>query len=889
MRIPARSKFLTIFRTMACAIAIAALLPATNPVSAAQTEETHTAKHHKATHKETHKTAGKETHKKSATHKKTESRSRAKSKSSARKTTHRTSTAHHETTAHHATTHRTKATARGNRETAHRRHLTPRQRRLEEARRRRLLHERRRYHHRKLTARELARSRSLHKAFVASTQLRPMAQQLATLRSPAAYNGVTAYAHAHSGEAGSAAWLALGHAYLLDHKYPEAIAALKNSAREGASLDDYAAFLTAQAYLQSNQLASAQPILASFIQRYPDSIFDPQIPVLQANAFIQQGDPQFALAVLRAHSAEPIANKSDFQLALAKANLMSGNAADAQRLFTHIYLTFPLSSEATEARKQLVTSGAITSLSAAQRSRRADALYAAHRYSDAEEEYRSLSTQSTLSDSERNRMLVAIAACEWKLNKLSLRDLERLPDTSDEAGARRLYLMMELARDKNDTSTQQSLLTQLESRFPKSPWLAEALYSSGNMYLLRKDYPNAIRYYSDLATFFPASCDQHHHGPCSDYTPYVHWRAAWLTYRSGNYTQAAKMFDDQIKLYGEGPEAASALYWRARIYADQEHNPTMAAKYYRTVDRVYPHYYYADLAVQRLAAMGLTPDDDPTGSDELDGLEPQDIPELSADIPDQDPHLVKARLLANAGLNEYISTEIQAADGSDQWGSLAEAQIYASYGENWRAMRFMKRALPFYISAPISSLPLAYWRILFPQPYWNTIKQCASANGLDPYMVASLIRQESEFNPNVISYANAWGLMQLLPSVGHSLARQAGIRHFETRDLLDPEVNIRLGCLYLKQLLDKFSDHPEYAFAAYNAGDSRVTDWQSDGKYTGMDEFVESIPFTQTRNYVQAIVRNQNMYRQIDKAEIQQARNTAQNIENKPTPKTTRQ
>ncbi|MGH9586339.1 MAG: transglycosylase SLT domain-containing protein [Acidobacteriaceae bacterium] len=862
MRIPARSKFLAIFRAMACSIAIAALLPLANPVSAAETTSTQT-KHHEKSHKATHKKAAS---------------SRTKSKTSAHKTTHHTKTAHHKTT-HHTTAH--------SRRTAHRRHLTVRQRRLQQARRRRLLRERRRYHHRRLTARELARSRSLHKAFVASSQLRPMAQQLAMLRSTAAYNGVTAYAHAHSGEAGSAAWLALGHAYLLDHKYPQAVAALKSAAREGTSLDDYAAYLTAQAYLQNNQLADAQPILGTFIKRFPDSVFDPQIPVLQANAFIQQGDPQSSLAVLRAHRTESIANKSDYQLALAKANLMAGNAAEAQRLFTHIYLTFPLSSEATEARKQLASSGAITSLSAKERSRRADALYAAHRYSDAEEEYRSLSAQSSLSASERNRMLVAVAACEWKLNKLSLRDLEHLPDTSDEAGARRLYLMMELARDKNDTSTQQSILTQMESRFPTSPWLAEALYSSGNMYLLRKDYPNAIRYYSDLATFFPSSCDQHHRGPCSNYTPYVHWRAAWLTYRSGNYTQAAKMFDDQIKNYGEGPEAASALYWRARIYADQEHNPTMAAKYYRTVDRVYPHYYYGDLALQRLADMGLTPDDDPTGSDELDGLEPQDIPELSDDIPDQDPHLVKARLLANAGLNEYISPEIQAADGSDQWGSLAEAQIYASYGENWRAMRFMKRALPYYVSAPITALPLAYWRILFPQPYWNTIKKCAAANGLDPYMVASLIRQESEFNPSVISYANAWGLMQLLPRVGRSLAHQAGIHHFETRNLLDPEVNIRLGCIYLKQLLDKFRDHPEYAFAAYNAGDSRVTDWQSDGKYSGMDEFVESIPFTQTRDYVEAIVRNEIIYRQLDKAETAQAHATAQNSESKPTPKST--
>jgi soluble lytic murein transglycosylase len=156
---------------------------------------------------------------------------------------------------------------------------------------------------------------------------------------------------------------------------------------------------------------------------------------------------------------------------------------------------------------------------------------------------------------------------------------------------------------------------------------------------------------------------------------------------------------------------------------------------------------------------------------------------------------------------------------------------------------------------------MGYWKILFPQQYWSSIEQQASKNGLDPYMVASLIRQESEFNPGAISPANAFGLMQLLPSVGRSIAREEGIRHFNEVELLNPETNIRLGSRYLKQTLDKFDGQAPYAFAAYNAGDSRVTDWQSIGKYHGMDEFVESIPFTETRDYVQAILRNESIYR----------------------------
>jgi soluble lytic murein transglycosylase len=159
---------------------------------------------------------------------------------------------------------------------------------------------------------------------------------------------------------------------------------------------------------------------------------------------------------------------------------------------------------------------------------------------------------------------------------------------------------------------------------------------------------------------------------------------------------------------------------------------------------------------------------------------------------------------------------------------------------------------------------MVYWRILFPEPWWNTIQTESAKNNLDPYLVASLIRQESEFDATAISYANAYGLMQLLPSVGRSMARQEGIAHFQTFQLLDPNMNIRLGTRYLRQMLDRFGGVQEYALAAYNAGDNRVTEWQAAGPYSGIDEFVESIPFTQTREYVEAILRNEETYMAID-------------------------
>ncbi len=156
----------------------------------------------------------------------------------------------------------------------------------------------------------------------------------------------------------------------------------------------------------------------------------------------------------------------------------------------------------------------------------------------------------------RNELLVAAAECDWKLNRLTKRELDAIPDTNDEAGARRLYLLMELARDGGDTATVQSIDSQMETRFPVQPLAAEALYSSGNMFLLLKDYPNAITYYGEVAKRFPTS----------RYAPSAHWRTGWLNYRLGHYAEAARLFDEQIRYYAGGKEIPSALYWRGRIY-----------------------------------------------------------------------------------------------------------------------------------------------------------------------------------------------------------------------------------------------------------------------------------------------------------------------------------
>ncbi len=678
-----------------------------------------------------------------------------------------------------------------------------------------------------------------------------MARQLATLRTPEAYTAVAAYAHSHAGEAAAAAYLALGHAYLLDKRYADAETALAQARHADGELADYEDFLDAEASHQAGDDAVAENILHGFTGHYPESIFDAQAPELEAAVELALGNKTAARQVLAAASGTDAAGRPGFQLVEGQVELALGQQQAAESTFKQLLLGHPLSAEAQTARARLTELGAETLLTTADLRSLAEAYYKAGRYDLAAEQFEVLEREPGIDAQTRNGFAVSEAACLYKRKQLTVAEAKALPDTADENGARRLELLVELARDRSNVDDLKQIIGEMESRFPSSSWLADALFSAGNMYLLKRDYPTAIEYYGDLTARFPGDKN----------ASAAHWRSGWLSYRLGLYPAAEHIFDEQIRLYPAATETVSALYWRGRLYETQDHNPEMAAANYRTIVRVYQHFFYAQMARQRLAALGNTP---AASQPQLDRMQPLPEPHLVDTFPADSPHLAKARLLANAGLMEYIAQEIKADPDFASMSALAEAQIYSSYDETFRAVRAAKRGLPGAASTSIQSIPLVYWRMLFPEPWWGTIQTESAKNNLDPYMVASLIRQESEFDQTAISNKSAYGLMQLLPTVGRTMAREEGMAHFQTFQLLDPDVNIRLGTRYLRQMLDKFGGDQVYALAAYNAGDNRVADWQAAGPYSGIDEFVESIPFTETREYVEAILRNEETYRAID-------------------------
>jgi len=689
----------------------------------------------------------------------------------------------------------------------------------------------------------------MNRAFVASSSLKPMAKQLLDSRSKPAYAGVEAYAHRHAGtDEGAMANLVLGYAHILDHDYAEAQPYLKKAQPKSGELGDYVAYFTALS--QNGQGNSVQVIatLKDFQDKYPDSIFARDAAVIYVNDLLANGEVEAAIATALKFRNPP---RSDLELALGRAYLKAGNVPNATEALRRVYFAMPMSDEANAAGADL---GSINGLNASfpERKARADLLAQGKRYRDAVREYSDLVNSAPTTD-QRDAIQVSMAIADYRggNNRAARQILESLQVTGD-ADAQRLYFLADIARDEHDEDRLKNLMDQTRQSAPTSPWFEQTLLAAGNMYLLKKDYDHAIDFYRELDQRFPTGRFGH----------YAHWKASWLSLRQGRTEDARQGFEDQISKYPDSAEIPPALYWRGRLAEDARNLPLARAYYRKVVDR-FPNYYYADRSRDRMAQLGTG-----TVATEtlLEHIPPVTLPKNQfGDVPEDDLRAQKAHLLENCALFDFAVKELQkvtAKDGTD-WTAGEIARLYQESGGYHRALNYLKRTVPSYFSLDYSALPRNYWETLFPRPFWTDLKRYSVANNLDPYLVASLIRQESEFNPGAISRANALGLMQVMPNTGKKLAKEIRIKRFRPEQLLIPETNMQLGTRYFKDLLDHFNGTPEYALAAYNAGSDRVEGWLSDGKFRDPQEFVESIPFTETREYVQAIMRNATVYKKL--------------------------
>jgi soluble lytic murein transglycosylase len=692
----------------------------------------------------------------------------------------------------------------------------------------------------------------MHQAFVASATLKPMAQQLLQNRTPAGYAGVEAFARKHSGEdAGALAWLAVGYGRFLDHDCAKAIDPLNRARPHAGDIGDYVAFYLANCYIETGRTAEAIAALTSFEKTFPASLLVRDAHVLRGNALVADGRPKEAVELLES-DRNPV--RADLELALGRAYAAAGDPVRASAVLRHLYFSIPLSFEAAAADAELQKLAATPGLGRpafGDRKSRADALARAKRYAEAANAYRDLLNEALPADRPSIQLALADAMLRSGQGREARRLLDSVP-TSPEIAAQRLFAIGETQRSADDDDGFLRTVDDLRQAAPSSPYLEQALLHAGNIYLLRRDYDKAMDAYRELEQRFPSSPRAH----------YAHWKVAWLSLRQGRTSEAKNAFEQQIALYPDSSEVPNALYWRARL-AEEDGDKPMAGAFYQKIVERYRNYYYGPLARERMAKLGPG---DPPHYAILDRLPPINLLPSFADakVPDDNLRVEKAHLLENGGLLDFALRELKAAaeDEKGDWLPAETARTYADAGRYDLAVETLKRAIPNYFAIDLESLPRTYWEGLFPRPYWADLKRFSSANALDPYLVASLIRQESEFNPNAISPKNALGLMQLLPKVGRGVAKQERLKHFSAPQLFTPTINLQLGTKYFRAMVDQFGGF-EYALAAYNAGDYRVRDWQANGKYRDVQEFVESIPFTETREYVQAIMRNTNLYRQL--------------------------
>jgi soluble lytic murein transglycosylase len=698
----------------------------------------------------------------------------------------------------------------------------------------------------------------MRQAFVASASLRPMAQQLLQDRSLPAYAGVEAYARVHSNEdAGALAWLVLGYAHVLDREFAKAIESLSRARVHAGDLGDYVDYYLGTSYLQTGRTAEAMATLTDFSKTHPDSLLVRDAHVSYAGVLVAEGQAAEAATLLE-QDRTPV--RSDVELALGRAYAAAGQTVKAADTFANIYYTMPASADADAAYAELRKLPSVPPPTAAQLKTRADGLMSRKRYADAADEYRALVSEISPNSNSTERSAIQLALADALHRGGKNHDaklvLALVGGEAGEINAHRLYLLGQVDFATNDNDAFYRTVDELRLAAPTSQWLEQALLTAANLHLVHHEYDQALDAFREAQERFP-------NGPRASY---VHWKAAWLTLRQGRNADAEKAFEEQIALYSSGPETPAALYWRARL-AEEDNQPLLARAFYEKLSDRYRNFYYAELGRQRLKHLPASTVDAPTKYALLDRVPPLDSSGKVADSepPSDELRVQKAELLGNGGLVDFAVRELQAAAAADggSWGPAETAQLYDETGHYDQAIEIMKHSAPNYFALDIPDLPRKYWEALFPRAYWSDLKRSSAANGLDPYLVASLIRQESEFNPNAVSRANAVGLMQLLPKTGKAVARQVKMKRYTASQLYTPAVNLQLGTRYFRGMVDKFGGSFEYALAAYNAGSDRVEDWLSQGKYRDPQEFVESIPFTETREYVQAILRNASVYKQL--------------------------
>ena len=639
-----------------------------------------------------------------------------------------------------------------------------------------------------------------------------------------------------------------------------------HAAQRAVKLADYATYYLASAQQLSGDIDGALAALVTYRARpVASSPLAGKLALLYGRVLLDKREAASNSKALDALQADyKLLPEPDGDFALGLAYEALGEQQQAALAYERAYYEYPNTDLAAQSwnamdRLRTVLGKDFPLAPPRQQLDRCEKWLAAKQYANARSEYFALA--QSLPDPEKDEARVGIGVADYLGGDGAaafryFKDLHLArAEAHSEPEAERLYYVIETGRKLGEDGAIMEAVRELGEKHAQSLWRLKALITAGNRFLVT----NEREKYEPI---FRAALDGF---PSESTTAYVHWRVALDSYLAAK-TDAETLLREQVDRFPDESHSGSALYFLGRM-AERSEKFDAARAYYERLNIQFPHYFYGVLARQRLAdpkVAQTAPDAALTQA--LAAVNWPTHRDLSATVanPATRLRIDRAELLRQANLPEVAESELRFGAKTDsEQPQLLALELAHTAASPFRSLRIMKSFNGDYLSLPTAGASQAFWQMLFPLPYRESVFSDARERDIDPFYVAALIRQESEFNPDAHSGANAYGLMQLIPSTGRLMGKQVGLRYVGTAALLNPVTNIKLGTQYLRGQLNNWNGDWAQTLAAYNAGPTHVREWNNWANYREPAEFIESIPFTETREYVQAVLRNADMYREL--------------------------
>jgi soluble lytic murein transglycosylase len=615
-------------------------------------------------------------------------------------------------------------------------------------------------------------------------------------------------------------------------------------------LADYATYFAAEATLRGGDEAIAVARFRGFSERFPDSVLAPQAVLATADTVFRMGSwaeaEREARRFLARWPAHPEAGR--ILVRLAETRAAQGQVAEAVADLRRRWLDAPASPWGEAARETCEELAAGAGLTVPPLTTEEQFLLAQRLADAGEQTAASRVLEGLLAQGPelavRHRALARLAPMLGRLAR-SDEAIARLDAALTEpvtpSRATLLYELARLLHRGGRTARGATVYERLLAEHPDAPNVAEAAL---NLARARAD----IGQFDGARDAFQALLTRH---PETQAAASARWELAWLEYRAGRLRDAALAFR-QLSTTTGSPRLAG-LYWAGRTLDQLGEKPAALALYREVLSRG-PHGYYGILAARRVREKPPTPIAAPVK------LTADPVKRLRSE-----PRYQRALALGSIGFDGFAILELEtlgrdAVGDSDRAWALGWA--FADLGEAGRSLRYLRRALGAAVEAGAPGVPPRLWQLYYPLGYAESVRSAARAAGLDPYYVAAVIREESSYDPRARSGVGAIGLMQLMPDTARHVAHDLGRPLAELATLWEPPVNITLGSRYLAQLQARFQD-PLLAVAAYNAGPHRVQRWVADRPRADMEEFVDQIPFDETRAFAKRVYTSWHHYRRL--------------------------